>query len=412
MKIANSGIRLLLSFAMSWAMASVGRAQTFTVLYSFTGGTDGGGVGSGVVMDKRGNLYGTTTGGGAYGYGTVFALSPNSDGTWSETVLHSFKNGDPDGQEPDANLILDAAGNLYGTTPTGGKHNVGSAFELTPGSSGWSLTLLYSFGSYKGDAGPPRDGLVMDSKGNLYGTAGGGPGSGTVFELSPNGGTWTESILHDFGGSNKTGGYFTIGNLTMDSQGNLYGLADEGGDLSCGNGNGCGVAYKLWRANGWKETVLHSFAGGNDGAIPLGGQLAFDSKGNLYGGTENGGGSGCGVSGCGAVFRLTNGVSGWKESVIHRFGSGVAGSAPASDLIFDPAGNAYGTAATGGGMQCVCGAVYKLTPGTNGQWRYSVLHAFNGDDGSTPTGIIKDSSGNLYGPPQSSQTTKITVLFQ
>ncbi|HEY6770525.1 MAG TPA: choice-of-anchor tandem repeat GloVer-containing protein, partial [Candidatus Sulfotelmatobacter sp.] len=162
MKTVSGGIKLLLSFAMTCAMASVGRAQTFTVLYSFTGGTDGGGVWGSVVMDKQGNLYGTTTGGGAYGYGTVFELSPNGDGTWTEIVLHSFKNGDPDGQEPEANLVLDAAGNLYGTTPTGAKHNVGSAFELTPGSSGWSLTLLYSFGGYKGDAGPPRGGLLMD----------------------------------------------------------------------------------------------------------------------------------------------------------------------------------------------------------------------------------------------------------
>jgi uncharacterized repeat protein (TIGR03803 family) len=397
---------------MMCAMASAARAQTFTVLYSFTGGTDGGGVGNGVVMDKQGNLYGTTTGGGAYGYGTVFELSPNSDGAWTETVLHSFKNGDPDGQEPNSNLILDAAGNLYGTASTGGKHYVGGAFELTPGSNGWSLTLLYSFGSYKGDAGPPRDGLTMDSKGNLYGTAGGGTGSGTVFELSRSGGGWTESVLHDFGGTNKTGGYFTIGNLTMDDQGNLYGLADEGGDLSCGNGNGCGVAFKLWRANGWKETVLHSFAGGSDGAIPLGGQLAFDSKDNLYGGTENGGGLECGGSGCGTVYRLTNGVSGWKESVIHQFGSGTTGSAPTSDLIFDQVGNAYGTATIGGGMQCDCGAVYKLIPGANGQWKYSVVHAFNGDDGNTPTGIMIDTSGNLYGTTALGGSGEHGVVFE
>jgi uncharacterized repeat protein (TIGR03803 family) len=237
----------------------------------------------------------------------------------------------------------------------------------------------------------------MDAKGKLYGTAGGGSGSGTVFELSSSGGTWSESVLHDFGGTNKTSGYFTIGNLTIDSQGNLYGLADEGGDLSCGNGNGCGVAYKLWRTNGWKETVLHSFAGGSDGAIPLGGRLAYDSKGNLYGGIGIGGGSGCAGNGCGAVFRLTSGVSGWKESVIHQSGNGSTGGDPASDLIFDQAGNAYGTAGIGGGMQCDCGAVYKLASGTNGQWKYSVLHAFNGDDGNSPTGIIMDSNGILYG---------------
>jgi uncharacterized repeat protein (TIGR03803 family) len=411
MKTVNSGIRLLLWFAMMCAMASTGRAQTFTVLYSFTGGADGGGVGNGVAMDKQGNLYGTTTGGGAYGYGTVFELSPNSDGTWTEIVLHSFKNGDPDGQEPDANLVLDAAGNIYGTTPTGGKHDVGSAFKLTPGSSSWSLTLLYSFGSYKGDAGPPRGGLLLDSKGNLYGTAGGGmPGAGAVFELSPSGGNWSEKVLYNFG-SSKTLGFFPVGNLTFDSQGNLYGLAQEGGDLSCRNGTGCGVAYKLWRSNGWKETVLYSFTGTNDGAVPNGGPLVFDSKGSLYGGTEIGGGTGC-SAGCGTLFKLAPGVSGWKEIVTHRFGSGSSGSFPVGNLIFEQAGISYGITGAGGGMTCECGAVYKLTAGANGQWQYSLLHAFNGDDGNTPNGLSADANGNLYGTTVLGGSGEHGVVFE
>jgi uncharacterized repeat protein (TIGR03803 family) len=353
----NCGTKLLVWFAISCATITSAQAQTFSVLYSFTGGTDGGGVSSSVVMDKQGNLYGTTTGGGAYGYGTVFELSPNSDGTWTETVLHSFKSGDPDGQEPDANLVLDAAGNLYGTTPTGGKHNVGSAFELTPGASGWSLTLLYSFGSYKGDAGPPRGGLLFDSKGNLYGVGGGGmPGAGTVFELSPSGGSWVEKVLYNFG-SSKALGISPYGNLVFDPADNLYGLTPFGGDMSCvqDGGSGCGVVYKLWRTNGWKETVPHTFVGGSDGASPGNGPLIFDSKGSLYGSAPSGGGTGC-SGGCGVVFKLTNGVSGWKESVIHQFGNGSSGSYPVGGLIFDQGGNAYGTVAAGGGMQCVCGA--------------------------------------------------------
>jgi uncharacterized repeat protein (TIGR03803 family) len=391
----------LFALLAAFALAVSAQAQTFKVLYSFTGGSDGGGAWSSVVMDKPGNLYGTTSGGGAYGYGTVFELSPNSDGTWSETVLHSFKNGDPDGQEPQANLILDAAGNLYGTTPIGGKHNVGTVFELTPGSSGWTLTLLYTFGSYIGDAAGQRGGLLMDASGDLYGAAGGGmPGAGAVFELSPSGGTWIESVLHGFGGkSNVTFGYETVGNLTLDSKGNLYGLTDLGGNLSCLPGSqGCGVVYKLWRSNGWKETVLHAFGGGNDGAVPSGGPLVFDSKGNLYGGTLIGGGTGCGGGGCGTVYRLTSGVSGWREGTVHQFGNGSQGGGLVGGLTLDTAGNLYGTAGTGGGMQCVCGAVYKLTPGANGQWKYSVLHAFNGSDGNTPkSGLIRDQNGNLYG---------------
>jgi uncharacterized repeat protein (TIGR03803 family) len=414
MKTVNGGIRLLLSFAVTCATASVAGAQTFTVLYSFTGGADGGGVGSSVVMDKQGNLYGTTTGGGAYGYGTVFELSPNADGIWTETVLHSFKNGDPDGQEPDANLILDAAGNLYGTTPTGGKHNVGSAFELTPGSSGWSLTLLYSFGSYKGDAGPPRGGLLFDSKGNLYGVGGGGkPGAGTIFELSPNGGAWSERVLYNFG-STEALGISPYGNLVFDSADNLYGLAPLGGDTSCvqDGGGGCGVVYKLWRANSWKETVPHTFVGGSDGARPGNGPLVFDTKGGLYGSAPTGGGTGCG-GGCGVVFKLTNGVSGWKEGVIHQFGNGRTGSYPVGGLVFDQAGNVYGTVGAGGGMQCECGAAYKLTPSANGQWKYNVLHAFNGSDGNSPeSGLIMDGSGNLYGTTVLGGSVGYGVVFE
>jgi len=187
-------------------------AQTFKVLYNFTGGIDGAGPYSGLVADKAGNLYGTTAAGGAYNYGAVFELSPNADGTWTETVLHSFMFDDPDGDDPLANLFIDAAGNLYGTNSSGGEHNIGTAFELTPGASGWSLTLLYTFGSYKGDAGPPRGGLIADAQGNLYGVAGGGsPGAGAVYELSPGTSGWTDSVLYNFGANKGLTGNFPVG---------------------------------------------------------------------------------------------------------------------------------------------------------------------------------------------------------
>lgn len=400
LRVCNA-ITFFLAFAIMFASTRNSEAQTFKVLYSFSGGTDGGGVWSSVVVDKQGNLYGTTSGGGAYGYGTVFELSPNSDGTWTENVLHSFMQNDPDGDEPTANLVLDAKGNLYGTTPVGGKYHVGTVFELSLGSSGWTLTLLHSMGAYKGDASPPRGGLLLDGKGNLYGAGGTGtPGAGAIFELSPSNRSWTEKVIYNFG-ANKTLGYYPYGNLIFDSMGNLYGLTIEGGDLSCtdGNGAGCGVAYKLAHSStGWSEVVLHSFAGTTDGGIPSIGQLTFDSKANLYGTTLDGGGTGCNAgTGCGAVFKVAHGTGSWKETVTHTFGNGSNGYSPSAGLTFDPTGNAYGVTAYGG-SGCGCGVVYKLAPGANGKWTYSVIHAFEGSDGAQPaSGLIIDAAGNLYG---------------
>lgn len=161
--------QVVIWLALVSAAVSCGQAQTFEVLYNFTGGVDGGGLQGGVAMDKQGNLYGTTTGGGLYGYGTVFELSPNADGTWNETVLYNFANGDPKGQNPQSTLVLDPAGNLYGTAASGGIYNGGTAFELSHGSGTWILAVLYSFGGYVGDATAPKEGMIIDAHGNLYG---------------------------------------------------------------------------------------------------------------------------------------------------------------------------------------------------------------------------------------------------
>jgi uncharacterized repeat protein (TIGR03803 family) len=356
-------------------------------------------VWSNVVMDARGNLYGTTSGGGAYGYGTVFELSPGSGGTWTETVLHSFMKNDPDGEEPMASVILDGLGNLYGGTPIGGKYHVGAVFELSPGSGGWALTLLHSMGAYKGDAQGFRGSLIMDAKGNLYGAAGGGtPGAGAIYELSPGSDGWTEKVIYDFGLNKGANGNFPAGTLIFDSLGDIYGATYIGGDLSCGDG-GCGLVYKLSpSASGWQETILHSFTGPpSDGSTPGTEQLAFDSKGNLYGTTLSGAGTGCNANtGCGSVFRLTRGSSGWKETLVHKFGNGENGYTPVG-VTFDKLGNAYGVAEYGG-SGCGCGVVFKLVPGTNGRWTYSVVHTFEGTDGAQPEGgLIIDASGNLYG---------------
>jgi uncharacterized repeat protein (TIGR03803 family) len=390
-----SALALVLTFG------PIAGAQTYKVLYSFTGGIDGGGVWGGVVMDKQGNLYGTTSGGGAYGYGTVFQLSPNADGTWTETVLHSFANGDVDGQEPESTLIMDGAGNLYGTAPLGGSNGHGTAFQLSLGSGGWMLTLLYSFCAQSGctDGAAPDAGLVMDSHGNLFGAGlGGAICCGAVVELSHGANDWTESVVYSFGANGGVGGADPFGGLLLDGAGDLYGTTYWGGDLSCGT-YGCGVIYGLRHASSvWKESVLHRFGTIQaDGAFPGSGKLALDAEGNLYGATLDGGNAGC-TAGCGTIFKAARKAIMNVENPIHRFGSGTNGAYPIGGVVFDAAGNFYGVTGAGGQTVCDCGVIYKMTPTPTGGWVYSVLHALTGADGAAPNaGLAMDGSGNLFG---------------
>ena len=264
---------------------------TYTVLYSFTGGSDGAVPAAGLIADSSGNLYGTTSSGGASGNGVVFKLSP--DGT--ETVLHSFTGSD--GSVPVAGLIADSSGNLYGTTSRGGASGNGVVFKLSPEGT---ETVLHSF-TGGSDGANPQAGLIADSSGNLYGTTSGGgaSGNGVVFKLSPAG---TETVLHSFtrgyDGANPQAG------LIADSSGNLYGTTSSGGGSGCA-GTGCGTVFKV--SPGGSETVLYSFTGGSDGAGPAAGLIA-DNSGNLYGTTAFGGTSPeleCGTIGCGVVFKLS-----------------------------------------------------------------------------------------------------------
>jgi uncharacterized repeat protein (TIGR03803 family) len=214
-----------------------------TPLYYFSGGNDGNGPVSGVIFDHAGNLYGTTASGGADDCGTVYELSPNGSG-WTEKVLYSFQCGS-DGQEPIGGLIFDAAGDLYGTTSTGGQNGGGTVFELTPSGSNWIFNLLYSL-SCSGDcsmAGPSGS-LAMDSSGSLYGTApfDGAFNYGSVFRLTPSDGQWTYTSLHDFTFGDD--GANPYGNVAFDAAGNLYGTAEYGGANRC-LGNGCGVVWKI-----------------------------------------------------------------------------------------------------------------------------------------------------------------------
>jgi uncharacterized repeat protein (TIGR03803 family) len=363
-----------------------GAASKYKVLYRFKGSPDGAAPAAGLVFDAAGNLYGTTVAGGSRrgqcgnpGCGVVFELRPKSDGSWAESVLHRFLLSDGDGHSA-SRLIFDAAGNLYGTT------EFDSAFELSPNQDGsWTERVLHEFGGV-GDGAFPLAGLIFDGSGNLYSTTGqGGVGYvGVVFKLTPNSdGSWTESVLHSFTGAD---GASPEAGLVFDAAGNIYGTTESGGAAERG------VVFKLTRQSDgtWVESVLYSFTGGADGGLPAA-EVIFDPAGNLYGTTVAGG-----ITNFGLVFKLTPRADGsWKESMLHTFKNQRAWF-PSSGLVFDTAGNLYGTTENGGYPNS--GAVFKLTPQPDGSWAYRVLHFFRGKPAFDPRGsLVLDKSGNLYG---------------
>lgn len=373
---------------------SASAAPKFRVLHDFGAGNDGAGVWSTVIFDKKGNLYGATGGGGIYGDGAVFELAPTSGGGWKESVIHSFSFND-DGASSYAPLALSAAGSLYGTTQDGGTYLGGTVFKLTHGPEGWTSTVLYEVGSKYGD-------VILDEAGNLYGSIGAGAyGYGAIAELSPGSDGWKYRVLYSFCPHSGCPDGIFPSNLIWDTAGNLYGVAfGGGGSQKCGL-DGCGTVFELspQTGGGRKEHTLHKFgAFHGDGEGPSSG-LLLDSSGNLYGATGGGGSHACGNGGCGTVFKLTPGSDGlWEETILYNFKGGGDGGAALGPLVVDKAGNLYGTTAFGGSAQCGCGVVYKLTPSSNGKWKYTRLHAFVASDGYEPgVGLIIDSKGNLYG---------------
>lgn len=344
------------------------------VLYSFQGGTDGSTPAGGVVFDKAGNLYGATSHGGSScpspGCGTAFQLAPpeQKGGSWTETVLYGFSGND--GSWPASGLIVDASGNLYGTTAYGG--------------SGVCILL------------------------------GGDVGCGVVYELSPplqKGGQWSYSILYSFQGGSD--GQYPTGDLVFDSKGNLYGATIYGGGYGTCNAPYylyCGTVFKLSppqkKGEAWTEQVLHRFAGGTDGAGPNGG-LVLDGTGAIYGTTYFGGNEagerngGVGGTGCGTVFKLrtpTKKGGAWNEKILYRF-KGLDGANPAASVIFDKNGHLDGTTFFGG--QNGSGAVFELAKPSGGShtWVETVLYRFtDGNDGANPSaGLASDTRSNLYG---------------
>jgi uncharacterized repeat protein (TIGR03803 family) len=385
-------------------------AASESLLWNFGNGDDGNTPVAGLAMDKSGNLFGTTQDGGIYGEGTMFELTPQSAGGWTESVLFSF--GGTDGSSPEAGLLI-ANGNLYGTTGGGGTYGYGTVFELEPQTGGgWAESVLFSFNGTDGNGA--FSGLTMDSSGNLYGTTySGSTGLGTVFELTPppSGGTpWTESILWNF--PTEAGGFYVAASLIMDTRGNLYGTASAGGTcFSDGFPSACqpsqtldfgGTVFELTppvsSGEPWTESTLWNFGNGGDGQMPDAGLIA-DSSGNLYGTTKLGGRYGGFASG-GTVFKLTppsRSGGKWTESVLWSFGNGTDGAEPRAGLIMDSSGNLYGTTAQGGAD--TDGTVFELTPPSKsgGSWTESILLSFNGTDGSDPgAGLIMDNNGNLY----------------
>ena len=379
-----------------------GGAQTYTVLYNFTGTSDGGYPEGNLIRDAAGNLYGTTNE-GVHGYGSVFKLSPSG----SLTVLYGFAGPPTDGGGSAAGVFPDSAGNLYGTTTYGGAPNstctygCGVVFKLAPNGT---ETLLHTF-SGGADEDYPYGGVIRDSAGSIFGTTGGegaDPDNGGVFKIDP-AGILTE--LHSFAGP-PTDGRGPLASLVRDAQGNLYGTTSAGGtvdNLYCPNQ--CGIVFKVDPAG--NETILHSFAGyPSDGDSPWAGVIR-DSAGTLYGTTQNGGTSNAGV-----VYELSpSGII----TLLHSFaGSPNDGGDPLGGVVRDAAGNFYGTTSSGGVTSRVCsnigcGVVYKLDPSGN----ETILHRFTGSDGRFPyAGVILDYSGNLYGATFYGGSDDFGVVFK
>jgi len=388
-RLRAAGAALVLGVVLVSAVVATppAQAQTLTVLYTFTGGTDGGGPEAGLIRDASGNLYGTTTFGGDLDadVGVVYAV----DNAGEETVLHTFRGGS-DGASPFAGLIRDEQGNLYGTTGYGGVGGAGTVFKLT---TYGKHTVLHSFTGKRGDGALPFAGLVCDRAGNLYGTtmfggaARNGREYGTVFKLSKAG---KETVLYSFKGA--ADGAYPTADLVRDRAGSLYGTTSGGYNTNNG------TVFKV-DAKG-NETVLHRFTDGADGGFPWGG-LVRDAKGNLYGTTQYGGDLTCYAPyGCGTVFKVD---PKGKLTVLHSFtGSATDGQLPLAGLVADTMGNLYGTTYIGGTGGCFdgtsygCGTVFKLDKtGTE-----TVLYSFTGGtDGAYPvTGrLVRDAVGNLYG---------------
>jgi len=373
-----------LSIAVAFASAAPANAVTFTVLHTFTGGSDGANPLAGLTIDRSGNLYGTAENGGV-GYGTAFELKHRGSG-YAFEVLYSFASG-TDGAAPAARVMPGPQGRLYGTASQGGGGG-GTVFDLGRSKRDpRKERSLYRFVGSGNGYQPSSGDLAFDANGGIYGTTtdGGAYGGGTVFRLTRSHGGWTETILHSFGGIGD--GTNPVAGVVFDGAGNLYGTTSAGG--ASGNGT---VFEVTPSGSGWTENILHSFAAAADGSVPYAG-LTFDGAGNLYGAATDGG-----TNGGGTIFALTPSSGGWAFNVVYSVpGWGISG--PFRTPLVDANGDVFGTTHCDGAYSS--GSVFELTR-SGSVWTYTSLHDFTGgSDGQYVfANPVFDAHGNIYGTTQ------------
>jgi uncharacterized repeat protein (TIGR03803 family) len=410
-RLRNGMATMAVALLIAWPGASQRAAATATetVIHTFSG-PDGIDPIQGVTFDKEGNLYGVASGGGSSNKGTVYELTPGSKGTWTEKTLLSF-NGTVGGSTPLSGVVFDSKGNLYGTTKLGGSNAVGVVYELSPSGSGkWTETVLHNFGG-SGDGAYPVGDIALNASGDIFGTTEGGGAhgngteaqGGTVFKVSPkSGGGWSESVLHSFGGG--TDGNVPKGGIVLDASGNGYGTTYSGGTKSEG------TVFRVAASTG-AVTVIHSFnssGSAGDAANPAAG-LVLDSEGNLYGGSTAGFDA-FEFEGGGVVYKLSPQTGGtWKESLLFALGFDEFIEPIYSNLVLDSTDHLYGTSLDFGG-----GGLFKSSPVTGNNVTWNVINKFGGSNGARPaTGsLAMDSAGNLYGATQAGGKNKMGLVFE
>ncbi len=381
-----AGRMLAMGAATSLLITAAWAASATKLVYSFGGNADGEYTDTELVRDSAGNLYGTSVQGGIFGGGTVFQVTPAG----VHTVLYDFTGG-ADGGEPYKGVTLDAQGNLYGTAVTGGggscEGGCGVVYKLSNSGGSWNQTVIHTFTGSDGSG--PGSPVAIDKNGDVFGTTptGGANGIGVVYQLREDAGAWKFRVIHTFTGGDDGGGG-SASRLLIDAAGNLFGVCTVGG------ANGFGTVFEMSQHQGqWQLTTLYAFKDSPDGALPYGGLVA-DKGGNFYGTTYY-----AGASDLGTVYQLTkiNGV--WTERVLYSFQGGSDGGSPISTLVADAAGNLYGTTSEGGAAACGCGTIFKMSRDSSGKWTETVAYRFPGtpQPGFAYNGLVADPSGIFYG---------------